>query len=217
MPGYVFYSKDCATSLNLIKIMENQGLHTMFDYKCVDNMSENDITKLGLRTVPTILVVNNQNGVQKKGIYEGKEAFEWINSVVINRRQIAITQAESTRKLIQINEMKKKIQDGLYEYCEGESAGISDGYSYWKDDMTKDIDNAQPKTFLPYGDDHKYNILTIPVDKHAPGYKISKGDQEKMIRDMENIRKTDDSNLKSMMEQQQIHDVITKAEKGLVL
>jgi len=215
MPGYVFYSKECETCINLIKIMENQGLHTMFDTKCVDNMSDVDITRLGLRTVPTIVVVSTQNGVtEKKGLYEGKGAFEWINSVVMNRRQSMIAYAENTRKLIQINDMKKKIKDGLYEYCEGESSGISDGYSYWKDDMTKDIDTAHPKSFLPYGDDHKYNIITVPIDKYATGYKISKGDQEKMTRDLESARKYEDSKLKDAMEQQQISNVLN-AENGL--
>ena len=214
MNGYVFYMKECKSSLNLITLMENNDLHTMFQYKCVDNMSELDITKLGLKTVPTIVVISNQNGEQKRGIYEGREAFNWIESVLLNRRQSMLQLVENNRKLIQINEMKKRMKDGLYEYCEGESSGISDGYSYWKDDMAKDIESAHPKTFLPYGADEKYAIMTIPLDKTAVGYTISKGDQEKMTRDLESARRFEDAKLKDIMEKQQIQDVLN-AGKGM--
>jgi hypothetical protein len=207
MKGHLYYSTRCEYCLNLMTIMENQGLIDMFTQHCVDNMSSNDIVKLGIRTVPTLLLINTQNGQQQKGIYENEKAFNWVESVVSNRRQQMIKQAENTRKLIQVNEMKKRMKEGLVGYCQSEVEGLSDSYAYWKDDMSKDIDSAQPKSYLPLGQDEQYSIMTIPIDKKSD-YKLNKNTQKQLIKDLEKTRDTQDNEIKSMMEKEQIIKVI---------
>lgn len=211
MSGYVFYSKKCKTCHNLISIMESQGLVNMFEFKSIDDMSVEDLVKRGLKIVPTIVVVGTQGGRQQSVIYENKDAFEWVKNVVTNRRQNMIMNATNTRKLIQANEMKKRLKDGMFEYCEGEIGGVSDAYAYYKegDDLTKDIECAQPKSFVMCGQYDKNSIITIPIDKNAKGYKFTKVEQEKMIRDLASSREKEDSQLKSFMEQQQIQSVAT--------
>jgi hypothetical protein len=206
--GYIFYSQKSKSCLDLLTYMQNQGIINMFIPRCIDKMSDTDIVKLGLTVVPTIVIITHQNGHEVKGIYEKLDAFKWIETFIANRRQNMMKFAENNRKLIQQSEMKKKIKDGLYEYCQGESEGLSDSYSYWKDDMTKDIDSAQPKTFLPYGKDNAYSIITIPEDKTAKGYKIKDSDQSVLISNLKNMRNDQDSNIKQFMEQEQINKVI---------
>jgi hypothetical protein len=116
--------------------------------------------------------------------------------------------AENNRKLIQQSEMKKRIKEGLYEYCQGESQGISDSYSYWKDDMSKDINDAQPKLFLPYGKDAAYTIMTIPEDKHMKGYKLKQNEQTSLVSNLENLRKDQDTHIQTFMEREQIQKVL---------
>ncbi len=214
MIGFLFYSKKCKHCLTLTKIMESQGLLQMFTHKCVDDMSDVEITKLGLQAVPTLVLINNQNGQQKKGIYEKDNAFKWVEAMITNRRQNMIKYAENTRKLIQANEMKKRFKDGLFGYCKNESEGLSDAYAYWKDNLEHDIDNAQPKTFLPFGHDEQYNIMTIP--DNALKNKLTQGDQEKLIQKELSTRNQQDSQIKSIMEKQQIDSVINNSNNGII-
>jgi hypothetical protein len=188
--------------------MENQGIINMFESRCIDTMTEHDIIRLGLSSVPTIIITTEQNGKQQRGIYEKIEAFKWVESLVINRRQHMMKFTENNRKLIQQSEMKKRIKEGLYEYCQGESQGISDSYSYWKDDMSKDINDAQPKLFLPYGKDAAYTIMTIPEDKHMKGYKLKQNEQTSLVSNLENLRKDQDTHIQTFMEREQIQKVL---------
>jgi hypothetical protein len=196
-------------------VMENQGLLQMFVSKCVDEMSTDDFAKLGLRCVPTIVLMNNQNGKQQKGIYEDNDAFKWVDSVIANRRQNIIKFTENNRKLIEINEMKKRMVDGLSENCQSEMQGISDSYAYWKDDIAHDIDLPQPKTFVPpmgVGND-LYGIQTIP--EGSVREKLKESDQKKMMSKLENMRKDEDSKLQSIMQQQQINKVMNTGNGSL--
>ena len=217
MSGYLFYSKKCKYCYQLMTVMENQGLLNMFNTRCVDEMTDSDFAKLGLRCVPTLVLISNQNGKQNKGIYEKEDAFKWVDSVISNRRQNMIKFAENNRKLIEVNEMKKRIADGLAENCQIEMEGISDSYAYWKDDITQDIDLPQPKMFVPAlkslsMNEDSYNALygiqTVPYQNGLREDKLSKSDQTKMIGKLENLRKDEDSQLKNIMQQQQINKVM---------
>ena len=209
MLGYLFYSKKCTFCRDLMKIMENQNMINMFVLKCVDDMTSTDFTKLGLRFVPTLVLINNNNGQQSKGIYEKTEAFKWVNNVIENRRDNMIKFAENNRRLIEVNEMKKRIADGLTENCQNEMDGISDSYAYWKNDLSQDIDMAQPKSFVSAANvgNPLYGIETVPDDKSIK--KLSKKEQEKMIDFLANKRNDDDINMKSFMKQQQINKVFS--------
>lgn len=209
MYGYLFYSKECKFCFKLITVMENQGLLGMFNVKCIDDMTPNDFAKLGLQCVPTLVVVNNQNGVEHKGIYENDKAFKWVDSVISNRRQNMIKTAENSRKLIEISDYKKRIVDGLSENCQSEMEGLSDAYAYWKDDMTQDIDIPQPKMFVPALNigNPLYGIETIP-DESGKKNKLKENDQKDLIKKLANLRSEEDTQLKNIMQQQQLNKVL---------
>ena len=206
MLGYLFYSTLCKHSLDLMKIMENQGLLPMFELKSVNTMDINEITRLGLNATPTILIINNDNGKQSKGIYESKDAFKWVDNVITNRRQNMIQFAEQRRRLIEIDETRKRMEDGLSENCQMERQGISDVYAFCKEDN----DMYQPKAFVPaleMGND-AYRVMTIPQGRHVE--KLSEIDQKMLIKDLESKRKIQDTDMKSNMEKEQISKVIHK-------
>lgn len=210
MYGYIFYTKTCPKSKNLMKIMENQGLLNMFEYKCVDDMSDLEVAKLTFNEVPTLVVVGMDNGKRTQRIYSGQQAFDWVDAVVMNRRKQSLAQSETTRKVIQLEDTKKRLKTGLYEYCADELTGISDSYSFWKDDLTQDnSDVSHAKSFLPVGQDTAYSIMTIPEDKKMKGYKLTENVQKKLISELETQRKQQDGQLKKIMETDQIKAVIS--------
>lgn len=227
MSGYLFYSNNCETCVNLIKIMKNENLLEMFKCYDVEQMSMEDITKLGLDAVPTILIINvSQSGEQQKGVYVQEKACNWIENVINNRRANMIKYTENTKKLIEMQEMKKRMQDGLLGYSNMETSGISDAYSFWSDkpeiDMTLDI--AQAKSYVGYDKDpkkflEKYNqsrIMTIPDiegtkedKKKIKGYIVTETEQKKMLKDLESSRNNQLNHIKSQMETEQLNSVIS--------
>lgn len=214
MTGYIFYSKQCKSCLDLITYMENQGILNMFEIKCVDTMSETEIIRLGLSGVPTIVIITTNNGRQQKGIYEKNEAFKWVNGLIQNKKQNMMKHVAEKRKLIEQSEMKKKLEDGVFEYCSTEAQGISDSYAYYKEDkylngdLSKDLDLSQPKSFLTCDRLNTDSILTIPENKNQPGYKLNERDQKVLLSKLENNRKDYDDKVKLLMEQEQIQKVL---------
>lgn len=214
MSGYLFYSKKCDTCINLRTIMNTQNMLKDFNEKNIDNMSIEEINKLGLQTVPTILIVYTySNGESRQGLYEGENAFTWVENVVNTRRQNMMKYNEETRRLIQNNRVKKQVREGVLDYCDTENSGVSDGYAYFSEkiEIDKQLDLAQPKSFLPYGQDNNFRILSIPVseeDKKRQGYKINDKDQKKMTADLEKMRNIQDEQIKQSMQSEQIDSII---------
>lgn len=205
--GYFIYSNNCDKCSKLRFVMENQKLLQFFILKCFEEISDNEIINLGLNSVPALIINPPSSSGQKRGIYEGKDAFKWVENIIIFRRQNLMKQAENSRKLIQTNDMKKRLQDGIYEYQPNECEGISDLYSYWKDDMNKDIEDPQPKSFVPVQNFDTYaSIMTIP--ENDTNHKLNKADQEQLIRNSLSSREQQDVQIKNIMEQQQLNRVV---------
>lgn len=214
-----YYSSQCDKNKynckDLLKIMESNinEILQMFTLKCVDRMSDVELTRSGVEKVPTIVLMTIQNKqVQSRGLYVGKQAYEWVNSIIENKRMSIQMQSENTRKNIQMDAMKKRMKDGMVEYFPSEMEGKSDSYAFWADDITRDIDHAQPKAFLPVGEDGKYSILTIP-DNNNSKYKLTRADQEKLIKNEQNIRGEQDTTIKQVLERQQINTVISRQQQ----
>ena len=199
--GYIFYHPKNAGSFNLMKLMENEGMLRMFELKSVQGMSDEHLISYGIFSVPTIVFINNGN----KGIYEKEKAFAFVNNMIENRRQNIIRRTENHRRLIQTNGMMNNIKDGLFEYNSNESQGVSDAYSYWKDDINQDIDIAQPKSFLQYGKDAQYSIMTLPENTKT---KLNADTQNRLISNIKQQRDQQDGQLKQIMESQQIDKIL---------
>ena len=147
--------------------------------------------------------INGQN----KGIYEKEKAFAFVNNMISNRRQNIMKRTENHRKLIQSDGLRNNIKDGIFEYNSNETQGISDAYAFWKDDMTQDIDIAQPKSFLPCGKDTQYGIMTLPENPNNK-FKMNSDVQSRMVSTMKSNRDQQDDQIKQILEQQQIDKVL---------
>jgi hypothetical protein len=201
--GFVFYHPNNAGSFNLMKLMENEGMLRMFELRSVQGMSDENLISYGIYAVPTIVFINNGN----KGIYEKEKAFAFVNNMIENRRQNIMRRTENHRKLIQTNGMMNNIKEGLFEYNSNESQGVSDAYSYWKDDINQDIEVAQPKSFLQYGKDAQYGIMTLPENPNNK-FKLTADMQSKMVANIQQQRGQQEEQIKQVLEQQQIDKIL---------
>lgn len=198
MFGYIFYSKKCKFCYELMKLMENYGVNKIFQYECVDTLSIEQITQLQINQVPTIILMPN-NGANQT-ILEGKQAFEWVKQFIINRRQVTIQNAETTRKLIQKNDMTNKLKNNLYDYCPEEQTGISDSYALCRED----INIPFPKEFSSSASND--TIITVPIGDiklYKQKESIGKvyGDVTKIISHAEESRKKQDIEISTAVTQ----------------
>lgn len=201
--GFLFYHPKIGGCYKLMKIMENEGMLPMFELKSIEGISDEHLISYGIKAVPTIVFINNGH----KGIYEKENAFAFINNMIENRRQNIMKRTENHRKLIQNNGMLNNIKESLFEYNSNESQGISDAYSYWKDDLAQDIDVAQPKSFLQYGKDAQYGIITLPENPNNK-FKLSADMQNKMVTNIKQQRDQQEDQIKNILEQQQIDKIL---------
>lgn len=201
--GFVFYHPKNAGCYNLMKLMENEGMIQMFELKSVEGMTNESLVSYGIKSLPTIVFINNGH----KGIYGKDDAFAFVNGMIENRRKNIMQRTEKHRKLIQTNGMMNNIKEGLFEYNSNESQGISDAYSYWRDDMARDIEDAQPKSFLQYGKDAQYSIMTLPENPNNK-FKLTADMQTKMISNMQQQRDNQEVQIKQVLEQQQIEKIL---------
>jgi hypothetical protein len=198
----LYFSPKSKACDDLRMFIKNQGISDLFEEYSIHKTPDEILAKLQLKFVPTIAVYNDKSDVID--LYEKLDAFKWVERFVMNRRQNMIKYAENNRRLVQQTEMKKKIKEGLYEYCKNETEGISDAYTYLADN----IESAQPKSYLPYGKDIMYSIMTIPEDKTKKGYKLTEKEQRELSAKLLKERSEQDTMLKSAMETEQIEKVI---------
>ena len=210
MFGILFYSVKCESSRNLLRVMENQDILKFFTQKCVDQISTDELIKMGLKNVPTLVVLNRNGTTHTKQIFEKSNAFDWIERLIQNRRETMLNNVEKNRKLIQINNIKMKIQDGIDDFNPLESSGISDNYSSWLDDISKDKNEAHSKSFLPYGEDGNYKIITFDDDNNK---KLNDQEYTKRSVEVNNVREQQDKYFAQEMEKSHVN-AIMKTELG---
>lgn len=210
MSGILFYSNNCQYSANLRKVMMDQDILRFFTQKCIEGIKTDELIQMGLRVVPTLVVINKTNTGTNKQIYEETKAFEWVQQLLTNRRENMIKMADQRRRLIQINNIKSKHHDGLHDHDPLETGGVSDDFAYWSADMTKDIDIAQPKSFLPYGKDDQYSIATFIDNKK---FKLTEDEQKRRIAEVELARKSQDNAIKGINERQHM-EAVAKSDMG---
>ena len=190
-----YYSKFSTMCTDLLKMMHSYNLLNQFLLRCVDDMQQ---FPPGLERVPTLIVV----GIDKPLV--AKEAINWFNSM----RPIFSQQSQDMQnKRIMYNIMKNNIQanNGPKGYAHSEYDGISDSFAYC------DIDMAQPKTFCEYGND--IDAIYTPEKEN---YVIKQDEQNKNIRQLEQIRKQQETEYSNIMKKEQIDAVMNKERETLM-
>lgn len=181
----LFYSNKCDSCKSFIQIINNEKLTDIFKCICVDKLPVDKLLKMKIKNVPTI-IIKGQNG--SSSMFECINAFTWLDNLLKHRRQT-----------IRTNDIQ--IENMIDGYKKEEFNGISDQYAYLH------TDNAQPKSFLPYGKDDQYRILTIPTNNS--NNKLDTKDQTELINKLENIRNKQTGDIRVSMEKNQL-DIINK-------
>lgn len=215
--GILFYSNKCKYSQNIRKIMYDQGILQWFKQISIDESDPDELIRTGLRVVPTLIIHNNN----KRQILEENKAFEWVENIIRSRRETeALKNRQNTDNNNQNNNNNQnplinntKPMSMIKQYDPSETKHISDIYSYWTDDLKKDINIAQPKNFLPYGKDDNYNIMTI-VD-NIDNNKLTTIEQQRKIKELIDNRTTQDRHIMQLNEKQQI-DAYIKNEMNIL-
>lgn len=213
--GMLFYSNKCDFCKKVRPIIYTNGLGHYIQEICVDNMPEDQIAQYGLRLVPTLVVIyeNKMQCVKNKTIFESNEVFEWVEQRILQRRDMLKNSSEHTRQnIINENIMKKK-EDNIHDYHPLETGGQSDIYSYWFKDINKDNGLAQPKSFLPYGQDDTYSIATYN-EKNSHKYKLNENETKKLMYQMENDRKLQSEKIMEFNQTKQL--LVAKKKLGML-
>ncbi len=190
MFGYLFYSPRCESSANFIRIITSEKINNMFNLVSIDTMSTEQLISLGIKKTPMLVLRNQQN--QTIGVHEAQAAFDWLNNLIQYRRQNMMNMVEQNRrKLIQSN-MAQQINKDNISGKSDELGGVSDNFAYIN------IDYTPTKSFLPYGQDSDFKILTFNDNQG----KINERDMKTKINEYEGSRTKTDTEIKSVIENQ---------------
>ncbi|ARF11270.1 hypothetical protein Klosneuvirus_1_127 [Klosneuvirus KNV1] len=191
----LFFSYNCETCKRLIMLLRNENLLGFFKMVCVDDKL-NQMPKNMI--VPTMMVVNLNKPLV------AHETFQWVEQMKFIRQQQVM---DINKKIIQqYNTNNPNQQKGPFGYSEEMMAGYSDKFAFTKSD------NALPHSYVNLNDEDKNAIFTAPQEKH----RISKPEQQKVIKEIEERRNTQDTEYQSFMKQKQIEFVMQAEHEKLL-
>jgi hypothetical protein len=189
MKGVLFYSTDCETCRNLWNIMEKTQFLQYFEKINIDKVSLEHLQSLNISKVPA-MIISYPNG--QKNLLIADQIFKWLTDLDQNRKASMMEMTNSNR--VKILEKNKMINNsGIVDFSTAEMAGSSDDYAYLATDV------AQPKNFLPCGQEQSQVIMT-----YNEGSKLSKDEINKFIRNREGSRTQQDEHIKQTMKQEQL-------------
>ena len=115
-------------------------------------------------------------------------------------------QTENNRKkIVQANVAVNKDNIGGITH---EDNRMSDNYSFVVNDL---VDYVQPKTFMPYGNDNNYNIVTFNDDRKD---KITERDMKQKINEYSKSREQIDKQINNMIDTQLKDTLVHKIQDG---
>ena len=201
MFGFLFYSPRCESSANFIRIITSEKINNLFNLVSIDTMSTEQLISLGIKKTPMLVLRNQQN--QTIGVHEGQTAFEWLNNLIQFRRQNMMNMVEQNRKkLIQSNMAQQMNKDNIAGRSD-ELTGISDNFAY------VNVDYVPTKSFLPYGQDSDFKILTF---KDNQG-KISENEMKGKINEYNTMRGKTDIDIKNTIDTQLKANIINQMQQ----
>jgi hypothetical protein len=165
MKRFLFFSKKCPSSANLIVILKNLNLLNNFEMICLE-----DLIAQKKQPPPNIKSVHDIIMQYLNLVLQVKETFEWVEKIRMN--------------MIKMNMAKTAQQAGPHGFTNVEMGGFSDNFAYTLTDL------AQPKSFLPYGKDDEYAIYTgVEVNK------IVGKDMDRVVNEANKKRKEQDKSI----------------------
>lgn len=198
---FLFYSPRCESSANFIRIITSEKIDNMFNQISIESMTTEQLIGLGIKKTPMI-VLRNQNN-ETNGVHEGLNAFEWLNNLIQFRRQnMAKIVEQNRKKLIQANNtiQNKELVNGTST----ELNGISDNYSYIN------IDYVPSKSFMPFGQDDNFKILTFNDNQG----KIVDRDMKNKMSEYNSLRQNTDTEIKTNITNQLKNNLLNNMENN---
>jgi len=204
MFGYLFYSPRCESSANFIRIISTEKINQMFNLVNIDTMTTEQILSLGIKKTPMV-VLRDQNN-KTIGVHQAQAAFEWLNNLIQFRRQNMRKIVEDNRKKLIQHNMQQNINKDIVAGKSDEMSGVSDNFSYI------DIDYASTKSFLPYGHDADFKILTFKDNNNG---KMSNNELNSKISEYNNIRSKTDNEIKNIVETNLKSNVLNQIQNNI--
>ena len=111
-------------------IILEKGMARLFSMTNVNELTVDQLVKLQMDKVPTI-VVSSTNQITPPQIYDGpQKCSEFINSLILNRRSLQITDVAQRRVAMQQATRNERLKTGgPLDYSEIEMSGVSDSYA----------------------------------------------------------------------------------------
>ena len=190
--NYLFYSKKCQTSINLIHLMNSVNILQNIKMMCVDDML--DRVPKNITEVPTLIL-------HDRGPLKPSEAFKWVESIKFLNYQ----KANEINNIIVANQ--KKLENinniGTPAFIKTEMGNFSDTYT-----LANPLTNAAlTQTFYNLDIDTNNVIMTPPQEVT----KVKETEQKKKIAEIDFERKKQDKDINNILKQDQF-DAITVNE-----
>jgi hypothetical protein len=168
----------------------------------IDQMPVEQLMNLGISCTPAVHIRGQNN---QSSSFEGKKAFEWLDSIVKFREENMARMVEmNRRKILQANSQANQ-NNQLLSFQPLETSGMSDTFSYTADNLSE---IAQPKSFMPYGNDADFRIVTF---KDNQG-KMSNSELNDKLKQYTDKYNKDTQNIESLVENQMKNTLINKMQ-----
>lgn len=200
--NYLFYSSRCENSTSFIRILNDKGIINMFHILSIDKMPVEQIMNLSINCTPAVHIRGQNN---QSSSFEGKKAFEWLDSIVKFREENMARMVEVNRRKILQSNAQYNQNNQLLSFQPLETSGISDTFSYTADNLQ---DIAQPKSYMPYGHDADFKIITFKDNQ----YKMSTSESNDKFKKYEEKYEIDKKNIENLVENQMKNTLINKMQ-----
>lgn len=169
----LFYSNNCDSSRTLISLMQKENLMRFFYTMCTDN---NPCVPVQISVTPTIII---------KGVptpYVASDAFTWLAKIKqwklsVIRNNVALAQQKYLQQMSNNLGGASNGEDPLMGFSQTEMNGLSDIFSFFSGDISKESDGALPQSYVLYDNIGKELINTLPLEDGT--YKIKKDGRHK--------------------------------------
>lgn len=189
---FFYSSQECPYSVNMIKIMETNGILSLFEKYNVWDLEPKNLVNLGLKHIPAIVLINN-NG--QRNMWEGKNSFQWLENFIKNRRRSMEMAANANRMRILEKNMELSRNDGISDFSKAEMTGHSDDYAFLATDI------AQPKNHVGIG---LQDQAIVTLEEQG---KLSKQETSKNIDIYKKMRDNQTTQFKQVMKEKQAEAV----------
>lgn len=186
----LFYSNNCEGSHHLIKLLENERLINFFHLICTDN---NPKIPPQIKVTPTLII----RGVPTP--YIAADAFAWLAKIKQWKMNMMMQKINNAQQQYMQNiNNNLATNNNILGFSETEMNGMSDIFSFFAKDISKECQDPLPQSFVSYNNIGNDQIFTVPLEdgtfkvSQKGNYKINSAKQKELYTNLEQERKKQD-------------------------